>query len=172
MGSSYTPASGSGTSIPAGVVAPYAGTSAPTGWLLAYGQAVSRETYSDLFTAISDTYGAGDGSTTFNLPDLRGRVAAGKDNMGGSAANRLTTPIDGTILGDNGGSQNHTLVADELPAHTHNYDQASGTVNAGAGGDVSAIASLTPAQATSSTGGGSAHNNVQPTLVLNYIIKT
>jgi hypothetical protein len=60
-------------SLPSGAVMPFAGTSAPTGYLLAQGQAVSRSTYSDLFSAISTTYGAGDGSSTFNLPDLRGR---------------------------------------------------------------------------------------------------
>jgi len=91
---------------PPGVVLPYAGASAPTGWLLCYGQAVSRTTYADLFTAISTTYGAGDGSTTFNVPDLRGRVPAGKDNMGGTAANRLTaggSGVTGTTLGAAGG---------------------------------------------------------------------
>ena len=71
-------------SVPAGVVSPYAGTSAPSGYLLCYGQEVSRSTYSALFSAISTTYGSGDGSSTFNLPDLRGRAVAGQDDMGGS----------------------------------------------------------------------------------------
>src|SRR5690606_11476130 len=79
---------GSGTPAPspAGVLSAYAGDTAPFGWLLADGSEVSRTTYSKLFAAISDTYGAGDGSTTFNLPDLRGRIPIGKDDMGGVAA--------------------------------------------------------------------------------------
>lgn len=82
--------------IPSGMLAPFAGTTAPSGWFLCYGQAVSRTTYAALFTAIGTVYGIGDGSTTFNLPDLRGRTVAGQDDMGGTAASRLT--------GDNGAS--------------------------------------------------------------------
>jgi microcystin-dependent protein len=77
---------------PAGVVVAFAGGTAPTGWLICDGSAVSRTTYAALFAAIATAYGAGDGSTTFNLPDLRGRAAVGKDDMGGSAANRLQVP--------------------------------------------------------------------------------
>lgn len=105
-------ASGSSVSLPAGMLAPFAGASAPSGWLLCGGQAVSRTTFAALFAVIGTAYGAGDGSTTFNLPDLRGRVAAGKDDMGGSAANRLTNAgagITGTTLGASGGDQNHSL---------------------------------------------------------------
>lgn len=97
--------------VPAGCVMPFAGATPPDGWLLCYGQAVSRTSYSDLFAAIGTTYGAGDGSTTFNLPDLRGRVAAGKDDMGGSAAGRLTSAVSGATLGASGGEQSHTLSA-------------------------------------------------------------
>jgi hypothetical protein len=96
------------TETPIGIVAPFAGATAPANWLLCYGQAVSRVTYSGLFLTISTTYGVGDGSTTFNLPDLRGRAIAGVDNMGGSAASRLTTAVsgvDGATLGTAGGSQ-------------------------------------------------------------------
>lgn len=114
--------------IPAGVVIPFAGSFAPDGWLLAYGQQVSRSTYSKLFASIGTTYGVGDGSTTFNLPDLRGRVPAGRDNMGGSSANRLTTGggsgIDGSTLGAVGGSQTYTpagtIGGSQSIAHTHN----------------------------------------------------
>lgn len=74
-----------------GVVHDFAGTVAPQGWLMCFGQAVSRTTYANLFAKIGTTYGAGDGSSTFNLPDARGRVSAGKDNMGGTTAGRLTT---------------------------------------------------------------------------------
>lgn len=79
--------------IPAGVMLQYGGSAAPTGWLLCYGQAVSRTTYADLFAAIGTAFGVGDGSTTFNLPDARGRVLAGKDDMGGIAANRMNVSL-------------------------------------------------------------------------------
>ena len=89
---------GSLVTIPSGMLAPFAGATAPTGWFLCDGQAVSRSTYANLFAVIGTTYGAGDGTassgTTFNVPDLRGRTIAGQDDMGGSAASRLT--------GDNG----------------------------------------------------------------------
>ncbi len=65
--------------MPVGCVIPFAGAAAPTGWLLCQGQAVSRTTYAQLFSVIGTTYGSGDGSTTFNLPDMRGRVAVGSD---------------------------------------------------------------------------------------------
>jgi microcystin-dependent protein len=81
-------------------------------WLLCYGQAVSRTTYSALFSAIGTAWGAGDGSTTFNIPDLRGRVLAGLDSMGGISANRLSSVISSTTLGAAGGDQN-------LQAHSH-----------------------------------------------------
>lgn len=87
---------------------PVFGSTAPAGTLLCYGQAISRTAYAGLFAALSTTYGTGDGSTTFNLPDLRGRVVAGKDNMGGSAASRLTGTSmspDGNTLGATGGFQ-------------------------------------------------------------------
>lgn len=75
--------------VPVGSLLPYGGSSSPnSSWLLCYGQAVSRSTYSSLFAVIGTSYGTGDGSTTFNLPDLRGRVAVGNDAMGGTAANR------------------------------------------------------------------------------------
>jgi hypothetical protein len=92
--------------------------------LLCDGSAVSRTTYAALFAVTSTAYGVGDGSTTFNLPDLRGRAVAGKDNMGGTAQNRLTTAgssVDGVTLGASGGSQNRTLSLD----HRH-YGEAQG----------------------------------------------
>lgn len=158
------------------MVVPFAAAVAPAGWLLCYGQTVSRTTYAALFAVIGTTYGAGDGSTTFAVPDLRGRVAAGKDNMGGTAANRLTTgAFVSNNLGTTGGAETHTLAAGEIPNHTHQlqYDSASGSNTAsnrvlttsgtnGAGGFAT----------TSSAGSGNAHNNVQPSIVLAYIIKT
>lgn len=116
---------------PVGQVAMYAGSTAPAGWALCYGQAISRSSYPELYNTIGTTYGSGDGSTTYNLPDLRGRVIAGKDDMGGSAASRMTAAggIDGTVLGAAGGSQTHTLTAAELAAHTHTGTTASGGVD-------------------------------------------
>lgn len=82
--------------IPSGALMDYAGTTEPTGWLFCAGQAVSRTTYANLFAAIGTAFGAGDGSTTFNVPDFRGRVAAGRDDMGGTNAQRLTVVLNGT----------------------------------------------------------------------------
>ena len=100
-------------------------------WLLCDGRAVSRTIYNRLFAVLGTKCGAGDGATTFNIPDLRGRVLAGADNMGGVSANRITvgvSGIDATVLGQAGGSQSHTLVTAELPAHTH---AVAGTTDAG-----------------------------------------
>src|SRR3990167_8716026 len=83
-----------------GVVVSFAGSTAPSKWLLCYGQAISRTTYAALFAVISTTYGVGDGSTTFDLHDLRGRVVAGKDDMGGTSANRLTDAVTESLNGD------------------------------------------------------------------------
>lgn len=151
---------------PTGSVQSYAGSSAPTGWLLCFGQNVSRTTYADLFAVVSTTYGVGDGSTTFGLPDLRGRVPAGLDNMGGSDAGRLDWS---NTLGTSGGSQTHTLTTSEMPAHNHTVG-GGGIVNDGGSQRAGSNFNLNQLN-TSTTGGGAAHNNVQPTMVLNYIIK-
>ena len=90
---------------PTGTVVPFAGSVAPAGYLLASGQAISRTNYPGLFAVINTIYGIGDGSTTFNVPDLRGFVVAGKDNMGGINANRLSSVMASTTLGAGGGAQ-------------------------------------------------------------------
>lgn len=172
---------------PVGMVSSYAGSAAPTGWILCYGQAISRTTYSELFTAIGTTYGVGDGSTTFNLPDLRGRVVAGQDDMGGASADRLTNQtggVDGDTLGDAGGAETHALTGGEGPVHGHAV-RISTTIGASSnatGGfmlDSAADANYSAYTGTPSStageqiggaGSGDAHNNVQPTLILNYII--
>lgn len=104
---------------PIGAAFDYWGATAPTAhFAFPSGQAVSRTTYSTLFSLMGTTHGAGDGSTTFNLPDKRGRVSISKDNMNGSAAGRVTgggAGIDGTLLGAAGGAQTVTLAQVHLP---------------------------------------------------------
>lgn len=164
------------SALPAGAgPIPFAGASAPTGWLLCYGQAISRTTYAALFAAISTAFGAGDGSTTFNVPDCRGRVPAGKDDMGGVAASRLTTAgsgVNGAALGAVGGAQTHTLDTTQIPAHSHGENHtgsgAGSQIGQGGGGAGTTASGIS----TASAGGGLAHNNTQPTIVTNYIIKT
>lgn len=173
--------------VPVGSVTAFAGSAAPSGWLLCGGQTVSRTLYSGLFLTIGTTYGAGDGSTTFALPDLRGRVVAGLDDMGGSAASRLTSTVltASDTLGATGGSQTHTLTTTEMPSHTHTQDAHSHTIpiyvastftgfigSNGHGGVFRENVGTNGAVATNqNTGGGGAHLNTQPTIVLNYIIK-
>lgn len=177
-----------GQAMPVGAVIDYAGSSAPEGWLMCYGQSLAKSLYPDLFAVIGSTYG----STTddFNLPDLRGRVVAAADNMGGTAASRLSL-----VLGQGGGEQAHVLTTAELAAHSHtgstnvdgahNHDMQgyTGARNNGGGqAGVTDVGTATLSQTatdgahshaftTDQAGSGSAHNNVQPTFVLNKIIK-
>ena len=158
--------------LPAGIIFDTAATVAPTGWLFCDGSAVSRTTYAALFAAIGTTYGAGNGTTTFNLPDSRGRTRAGKDDMGGVAANRLTavgSGITGTTLGANGGSEAHTLTTAQLPQHNHSIPWSPGNAGGAAGSGV--VFAGTAATTTGNQGTGSSHQNTQPTIVFNTIIK-
>ena len=122
-----TPAGGT---MPIGTLLPYAGTTSPDTnvYLLCDGQAVSRTTYADLFTVVSTTFGVGDGSTTFNVPDLRGRIPMGLDNLGGTPANRVTD-ANADSLGGALGSQDHTLTEAELPSHDHSLASHTHSVN-------------------------------------------
>lgn len=163
---------GPALNIPVGAINAYAGSIAPAGWLLCDGTAISRISYASLFAAIGTAYGAGDGRTSFNLPDLRGRVAAGKDDMGGVAAGRLTAGsaagLDGSTLGAAGGNQQHQLTIAEMPSHRHGMREdpsSDGSANLNYRNAGPAVGN------TEAAGGDQPHNNVQPTLILNYIIK-
>lgn len=181
--------------VPIGAQMSFAGATAPNGWLLCYGQAVSRTTYALLFAIIGVAYGIGDGSSTFNLPDKRGRVSVGQDNMGGAAANRVTAAVsglDGTILGNSGGSQ--FAQADVLTA-TSNAESVltpgyvsvnAGTISVLAGPNVetvqdigatatyavlgsSVVTSVSTTVTSSLTG---ASQNIQPSEIDSWIIFT
>lgn len=167
--------------MPTSTILPYAGISLPGNpgdWLYCDGSEYDREitpgVSTPLFAALGLTYGVGDGSTTFNIPDLRGRVIAGQDDMGGSSANRLTGQtggVDGDILGGTGGAETHTLSIAEMPDHTHDSG-FSVRSDSTSGGDPIYRPPGGSGLNTGSTGGDQAHNNVQPTIILNYIIKT
>jgi microcystin-dependent protein len=149
-----------GTFVPTGVMLDYAGTgSVPDGFLACDGSAVSRTTYANLYAKIGTTWGVGDGSTTFNLPDSRRRVVVGSGGTG--------TATLGNAVGSVGGAETHALTIAEMPAHTHTEIGAYvGNVYDGgpsAGGYFGG-------QNTGSTGGDGAHNNMQPSLVATKII--
>lgn len=228
----------------------------PTGWLFCDGRAISRTTYAALFSAIGTKFGVGDGSTTFNIPDLRGRTIAYRDDMGGSAANRLNVAltgdttdaaatvtalsstanlvvgmivvgagipdgttiltidsasqvtlsanatatasgvslrfgiVDGATLGSAGGAQVHTVTAGEMPKHNHRvYGSPSGgsagslalwqNNSAGLAGHNSVtdlayydVTEVDGVKIVEETGSGNAHQNIQPTIILNALIKT
>lgn len=145
--------------VPAGAVLPYAGNSIPANWLLCDGSAVSRTTYADLFAALGTLYGAGDGSTTFNLPDTTAQVIAGYK----SADTNFGT------LGAKVGEATHLLTTTEMPSHTHTVPTSGG-----GGGDTHVAGQISNGGGTftsSSTGGGTAHNNVQPSITMRFIIR-
>lgn len=161
------------TLVPPGAVTPYAGSSAPTGWLLCDGAAVSRTTYAALFAITSTTYGVGDGSTTFNLPNLKGRVPVGK--------NASDTEFD--TLGETGGEKTHTLTGPESGIAAHSHQERAWTTSATTGLQVTASAGAYGATASNNgwlpttmdagpTSAAEGHNNIQPYLTLQYIIKT
>jgi len=160
--------------IPVGSVLPYASSNAPNGWLNCLGQEVYRGDYPDLFAVIGTTYGPGDGSTTFNLPNLAGRVVVGQGNGAG---------LTSRSMGATGGVEAHALNVGEMPSHSHTSNATGGSVglitangqNTAINVDASAVEpniyAAPVALSIASAGGGNAHNNMQPFTVLNYIIR-
>ena len=153
-----------GDTYPIGAYAFIAGEKAPTGWLRADGQAVSRTEYADLFNVIGTTYGAGDGSTTFNLPNvnLANRTLVGSSGDGEFA------------LGNTTGEKEHTLTVDELPKHkpsillnTNDSNITGSAVNYQA----TSKGRFYSADMFQNIGGGASHNNMQPSIAAICIIK-
>lgn len=181
--------------IPLGGMIDFIGPTAPNSqFALPFGQAISRTTYATLFSMVGTTYGAGDGTTTFNIPDLRGRVAAGKDDMGGAAASRLTATYFGsgaTALGGVGSSGESTvLVTGNLPPYTPagtitngaiTTPQLGGQSSGAAGGSAVPIVfnpqTITLSQAASSFNGSPQGGTsvplrtVQPTMIVNKLLR-
>lgn len=152
-----------GDTLPIGSILSYPGTIAPTNWLLANGQAVSRTDNAELFALIGTTYGVGDGSTTFNIPNLKGKVIAGLDS----------TQTEFDTLGEIGGEKTHTLTIPEMPNHNHaDYVYAQGDWTPIGGDSAKGCANTADwTHYTALVGGGGSHNNLQPYIVQNYIIK-
>jgi len=183
---------------PSGTILDYAGSSTPTGYVLCDGAAYNSATdtsFAALYTAIGNTYG-GSNSTDFRVPDMRGRVSIGQDDMGGSSANRIVETeahgVNGDTLGAVGGVGQHAITTAEMAAHdhgsggahTHTLDTAYGTDD-GQGQSYSGFNYATQAEAQgpprssnsagshshTSVGSGDAHTNLQPSIVINKIIK-
>ena len=190
------------SALPSGTVVAYGGPSGasadagaaalPSGWLLCDGSAVSRTTYASLFAAIGINYGGGDGINTFNLPDLRGRTIIGVGHGAGLTARTLAQTL---------GEEAHTLTSGEMPAHSHTITDPGHAHSVVAQGSNAAVqvavsnsssgcgvycgtqqaplaeiatvaATATTGVTAQSTGGGAAHNVMQPSMVLNYLIKS
>ncbi|MGI9502431.1 MAG: phage tail protein [Geminicoccaceae bacterium] len=184
---------------PPGTLAFFAGSTVPSGWLECNGQPVSRETFSALFVAIGTIWGAGDGSTTFNLPDFRGRSPVGRGTGPG---------LSSRSVADSGGAETHALTTAELATHTHaltdtghthtvtdaghahgatgnfvndsagtEYDNTNGDKGTTQAATASATTGVTVDSATtgiavSNEGSGDAHENMQPFAVVTSMIKT
>jgi microcystin-dependent protein len=190
--------------VPTGATFDYVGASAPTGYVMLSGRTIGSPTSgateranadtAALFTLLWDSMAdaqapvsGGRGASaaadfaankTLTLPDARGRVLVGKDNMGGSAANRITSGgsgVNGATLGASGGAETHTLTTAQLAAHAHGPGAGTHFLNYTLGGPSTvaggAVYTQTNSTATANAGSGEAHNNVQPALVMNKIVK-
>jgi len=170
--------------LPTGIIIPFGSDTPPTGFLLCDGSAVSRATFAGLFAVIGTSYGVGDGGTTFNLPNLQGRIPQGKDSV--------QTEFD--TLGETGGAKETTLTADQVPVHKHILRGSGGGTSAitlsNDGPDSSSGGGIGTIIPSASSGGGTrgvqentgvdnttisanaAHSNMPPYQVVNYIIQT
>lgn len=140
----------------------------PAGYIEEIGGAFSRTTYSGLYAQISTTFGAGDGSTTFNVPDKRGRVAIGVDGAANRITSASTNGANADTLGGTGGAQTHTLTVSEMPSHTHDTTavrNVAGAVVAGGSDKNSTTA------ASTSAGSDQPHSNTQPWITKRYFIR-
>lgn len=149
---------GGGDTLPIGAILPFSGDIIPNGWLLCDGSVIEQEDYPELFEVLAGKYGI-ISREEIRLPDLRGKVTVGKDS----------TDADFDTLGNTGGEKTHTLTVNEMPKHSHNFqfDQTEGS-------NITAVkvgTNNTYGKATSETGGDQPHNNLQPYIVTNYIIK-
>lgn len=146
----------------AGFIIGYGAADVPTGWLPCDGREVSRATYAALFAAIGETWGAGDGSSTFLIPDGRGRSLIGAGTGAGLTARTL-----GQVLG----AETHQLTIPELPAHTHTHETFGAATYAPGGAGLNFGRGASNSN-SGSTGGDAPHNNMQPSIVVHYLIKT
>ncbi|WP_376710373.1 phage tail protein [Pseudochrobactrum lubricantis] len=178
--------------VPVGGTIEWNGDTEPEGWMFEDGRALSRTTYPALFAVLGTKWGAGNGTTTFNIPDSRGRVVAGINRGTG----RLTAAyggVDGDVLGAVGGSQTHVLTEAQMPSHRHegntnqsgrhwhHYTGAATNVNyggdrpSGTGGNSKSATDEAGEHShyveTNYKGGNQPHNNVQPTIIKNKIIR-
>ena len=166
-----------GDTLPVGSIVPFGSDTVPQNWLLCDGHAVSRTEYAELFSVIGGNYGVGDGSTTFNLPDLRGRLPLGKGTGTGAGGE-----VYNFELGNKGGEYSHILTVDEMPSHTHIIKDTENEATRVQGyGESTQHTGLIRTDANvewtnhtltaAPTGGGAAHNLLQPFEVHNFIIK-
>lgn len=151
-----------GGSVPVATILPFAGMSAPDGFMLCDGAELLASENADLFSAIGTTYGTGQAPGSFKLPDLRGRAPIGAGQGDG---------LSDRAMGGSGGAETHQLTIEEMPSHSHGIDYRSNLAGLDNGKQVRAANSESGAVQSRATGGDQPHNNMQPYLVVNYIIK-
>lgn len=156
--------------VPTGVYLPFAGpvSALPPGWLFCDGQAVSRTVYAALFAVLGTVYGVGDGSTTFNLPDLRGRSPVGANHSGlpNGASGSYSTRNEGAT----GGEESHASTTAENATHTH-VENGSGSGSSSNSVSLGTSGNTASDNSTASSGSGTAHNTMHPFEVSNFIIR-
>lgn len=153
----------SGATVPVATILPFAGSVAPEGFMLCDGAELLASEYGDLFSAIGSTYGVGQAAGSFKLPDLRGRAPIGVGQGDG---------LTERVVGASGGAEQHQLTVDEMPNHTHQYGAPHlQTYGMGSFAERGVNPTSQEWYSVSDAGGDQPHNNMQPFLVVNYIIK-